>query len=103
MLYIYIYIYIYIYYNLSLKIKYLLSPNIYRYAVSSAFRDTGILSAGDMTLESISAKLAYLMGRKDLDNDAVKTAFGCSLRGELTVPGGGTYIPPGLASTVQRL
>lgn len=70
------------------------------YATGQALKKAGVISAGDMTLEATTAKLAYLLGRQDLTMDEVKDLMGVDLRGELTpqekIP------PPPLASAYQK-
>lgn len=70
------------------------------YATGQALKRAGVISAGDMTLEATTAKLAYLLGRQDLSLDEVRDLMGVDLRGELTpqdkIP------PPPLASTYQK-
>lgn len=70
------------------------------YATGQALKNAGVVSAGDMTLEATTAKLAYLLGRQDLTMDEVRDLMGVDLRGELTpqdkIP------PPPLASAYQK-
>jgi len=58
------------------------SVDLGKYAVSNALRDSGVLGAGDMTVEAIVGKLAYLLGREDLSIEQVRMAFEEDLRGE---------------------
>jgi L-asparaginase len=41
------------------------------YATGQALMKAGVISAGDMTLEATTAKLAYLLGRQDLTKCAI--------------------------------
>jgi L-asparaginase/Glu-tRNA(Gln) amidotransferase subunit D len=70
------------------------------YATGHALKDAGVVSAGDMTLEATTAKLAYLLGRQDLTIDEVRELMGVDLRGELTPAE--LQPPPPLASTFQK-
>lgn len=70
------------------------------YATGRALVDAGVISAGDMTLEAISCKLAYLFGRKDLSREEVGDLMGVSLRGEITPAD--ALPPPPLSSAYQR-
>eukprot|EP00957_Ditylum_brightwellii_P070175 5331073-Ditylum_brightwellii.AAC.1 len=70
------------------------------YATGLALKEAGVVSAGDMTLEATTAKLAYLLGRQDLAIDEVRDLMGVDLRGELTPEG--LMPPPPLASTYQK-
>eukprot|EP00536_Pseudo-nitzschia_multiseries_P004787 jgi/Psemu1/302829/fgenesh1_kg.82_\ len=60
------------------------SVQLGRYATGRALLEAGAVSAGDMTLEAIACKSAYLFGRKDFSNDQIAKVMGMSLRGELT-------------------
>lgn len=63
-------------------------------------KEAGVVSAHDMTLEAISCKAAYLLGRQDLSTKEVADLMGVSLRGEVTPPE--ALSPPPLSSTFQR-
>ena len=56
------------------------------YATGKALESAGVVSSNDMTLEAISCKLAYLMGRGDLARDEIANLMCVSMRGE------GTYM-----------
>lgn len=70
------------------------------YATGQELKKAGVVSAGDMTLEATSAKLAYLLGRQDLSIDEIRDLMGVNLRGELTPED--QMPPPPLASTYQK-
>ena len=70
------------------------------YATGQALIKAGVVSAGDMTLEATTAKLAYLLGREDLSIDEVRDLMTVDLRGELTPKE--RMPPPPLASTYQK-
>ncbi|CAJ1966133.1 unnamed protein product [Cylindrotheca closterium] len=70
------------------------------YATGQALIKAGTVSAGDMTLEAATAKLAYLLGRGDLKIDEVRDLMGVDLRGELTPKD--QISPPPLASSYQK-
>mmetsp|Transcript_29027 Transcript_29027/g.68216 ORF Transcript_29027/g.68216 Transcript_29027/m.68216 type:complete len:453 (-) Transcript_29027:2106-3464(-) len=57
-----------------------------RYATGRALLEAGAVSAGDMTLEAIACKCAYLFGRQGMTNERIAKVMGMSLRGELTPP-----------------
>ena len=71
------------------------------YATGKALASAGVISSNDMTLEAISCKTAYLMGRGDLSNDEIGRLMCEPLRGEVThnddIP------PPPFSSTYQRI
>lgn len=71
------------------------------YATGKALSSAGVISSNDMTLEAISCKTAYLMGRGDLSNDEIGRLMCEPLRGEVThndaIP------PPPFSSTYQRI
>jgi L-asparaginase len=70
------------------------------YATGQALIKAGVVSAGDMTLEATTAKLAYLLGRQDLTIDEVRDLMGVNLRGELTPKE--QMPPPPLATAYQK-
>ena len=66
------------------------------YATGRALLEAGAVSAGDMTLEAIACKCAYLFGRPDFTNQQIGELMGLNLRGELTPPE--LLLPPTAAS-----
>ena len=54
------------------------------YATGVALAEAGVISGNDMTVEAISCKAAYLLGRGDLSNKEMSSLMGVSLRGEVT-------------------
>ncbi|VEU42104.1 unnamed protein product [Pseudo-nitzschia multistriata] len=66
------------------------------YATGRALLEAGAVSAGDMTLEAIACKCAYLFGRRGFTNQQNEELMGISLRGELTPPE--LLVPPTGAS-----
>lgn len=60
------------------------SVMIGHYATGLALREAGVVSANDMTLEAVSCKAAYLLGRGDLTTKEVANIMDVSLRGEVT-------------------
>ena len=52
------------------------------YATGQALERAGVVSSNDMTLEAISCKIAYLMGRGDLSKDEIANLMCVSIRGE---------------------
>jgi hypothetical protein len=62
--------------------------------------EAGVVSANDMTVEAISCKAAYLLGRGDLSNKQVSHLMGVSLRGEVTPSE--ALSPPPLSTPYQR-
>lgn len=70
------------------------------YATGRALIEAGAVSAGDMTLEATTAKLAYLLGRQDLSVDEIRHLMTVDLRGELTPAE--QMSPPPLASTYEK-
>lgn len=52
------------------------------YATGQALERAGVVSSNDMTLEAISCKIAYLMGRGDLSIDEIAKLMCVSIRGE---------------------
>jgi L-asparaginase len=70
------------------------------YATGQALKKAGVVSASDMTLEAVTTKLAYLLGRQDLSIDEVRHLMGIDLRGEMTPED--ELPPPPLASSYQK-
>lgn len=70
------------------------------YATGKALESAGVVSSNDMTLEAISCKIAYLMGRGDLSNDEIAKLMCVSLRGEVTHSD--ALPPPPFSSAFQR-
>ncbi len=70
------------------------------YATGVALKEAGVVSANDMTIEAISCKAAYLIGRGDLTIKEVSQLMSVSLRGELTPSE--ALSPPPLPSPYQR-
>ena len=70
------------------------------YATGRKLIDAGVISAGDMTLEATTTKLAYLLGHEDLSITEVRDLMSVDLRGEMTPEG--ELPPPFLASTYQK-
>lgn len=70
------------------------------YATGVALAEAGVVSGNDMTLEAISCKAAYLLGRGDLSMKEASQLMGVSLRGEVTPSE--SLSPPPLASAYQR-
>ena len=70
------------------------------YATGQALKSAGVVSAGDMTLEATSTKLAYLLGRQDLTIQEIRELMAVDLRGELTPED--QRPPPPLATTFQK-
>jgi len=70
------------------------------YATGRKLIDAGVISAGDMTLEATTTKLAYLLGNEDLSIAEVRDLMSVDLRGEMTPAG--ELPPPPLASTYQK-
>lgn len=68
------------------------------YAVSGSLQDTGVISGGDMTVEAISGKLAYLLGRDDLTVDDVKAGFLADLRGERSAD---SFVPQHMVNSMN--
>lgn len=58
------------------------------------------MSSNDMTLEAISCKIAYLMGRRDLEMDEIAKLMCVSIRGEVTH--NDALPPPPFSSAYQR-
>ncbi len=52
------------------------------YATGKALERAGVVSSNDMTLEAISCKIAYLMGRGDLSREEIADLMCVSMRGE---------------------
>ena len=52
------------------------------YASGKALERAGVVSSNDMTLEAISCKIAYMMGRGDLSKDEIAQLMCVSMRGE---------------------
>jgi len=71
-----------------------------RYATGKALQDAGVISGSDMTIEAISCKLAYLLGRKDLSATEVANLMNVSLRGEVTPED--AFEPPTLPSAYEK-
>jgi len=63
-------------------LHFLISTNKGHYATGKALEDVGVTSSNDMTLEAISCKIAYLMGRGDLNRDEIAKLMTVSVRGE---------------------
>jgi len=76
------------------------SVMIGHYATGIALKEAGVVSANDMTLEAVSCKAAYLLGRGDLTTQEVAYLMGVSLRGEVTPSE--ALNPPILSSAFQR-
>lgn len=57
-----------------------------KYASSKHLEEVGVVSAGDMTIESAVCKLMYLLGR-GFSHDVLREFFQKDLRGELTIGG----------------
>eukprot|EP00636_Phaeomonas_parva_P011685 CAMPEP_0118879900 /NCGR_PEP_ID=MMETSP1163-20130328/19576_1 /TAXON_ID=124430 /ORGANISM="Phaeomonas parva, Strain CCMP2877" /LENGTH=379 /DNA_ID=CAMNT_0006816147 /DNA_START=288 /DNA_END=1427 /DNA_ORIENTATION=- len=57
-----------------------------QYAVGEAMTNSGVVSAGDMTLEATVTKLSYLFAKPYLDAAGVKRLLLVPLRGELSPP-----------------
>jgi len=70
------------------------------YATGKALERAGVVSSNDMTLEAISCKIAYLMGRGDLTKDEIGDLMCVSMRGEVTHTD--ALPPPPFSSTFQR-
>ena len=70
------------------------------YATGQALKEAGAVSASDMTVEAVTTKLAYLLGRQDLSIDEVRDLIGVNLRGEMTPES--DMPPPPLASAYQK-
>lgn len=70
------------------------------YATGKALERAGVVSSNDMTLEAISCKIAYLMGRGDLSNDEIAKLMCVSIRGEVTHSD--ALPPPPFSSAFQR-
>jgi L-asparaginase len=56
------------------------------YATGKALEAAGVVSGSDMTVEAITCKTAYLLGRKDITIDEVAKLMTVSLRGEGKIP-----------------
>jgi len=69
------------------------------YATGKALQDAGVVPSNDMTLEATSTKLAYLLGRGDLDRDQIAELMTVSIRGEVTP----NLPPPPFTTAYQRL
>jgi len=70
------------------------------YATGKALERAGVVSSNDMTLEAISCKIAYMMGRGDLSKDEIAQLMCVSMRGEVTHS---DALPcPPFSSTFQR-
>ena len=57
-----------------------------RYEVGKRWMETGVVAAGDMTVEATVGKLAHLMALPGLSTNDVKLAFEANLRGERRDP-----------------
>ncbi len=57
-----------------------------RYATGQSLKKSGAVSGYDMTIEAASAKLAYLLGQKNMSIEKVKELMQTDLRGEVTPP-----------------
>ncbi|KAL3823791.1 hypothetical protein ACHAXA_011578, partial [Cyclostephanos tholiformis] len=64
------------------------------YATGKALESAGVVPSNDMTLEAISCKVAYLMGRGDLSTEEV---------GKLMLTHTDALPPPPFSSTYQRI
>ena len=71
------------------------------YATGKALESAGVISSNDMTLEAISCKTAYLMGRGDLSIEEIGKLMCTPLRGEVTHTD--ALPPPPFSSTFQRI
>jgi len=70
------------------------------YATGQALERVGVVSSNDMTLEAISCKVAYLLGRGDLSIDEIGNLMTVSMRGEVTHTD--ALPPPPFTSAYQR-
>eukprot|EP00571_Detonula_confervacea_P013991 CAMPEP_0172305202 /NCGR_PEP_ID=MMETSP1058-20130122/6536_1 /TAXON_ID=83371 /ORGANISM="Detonula confervacea, Strain CCMP 353" /LENGTH=513 /DNA_ID=CAMNT_0013016729 /DNA_START=8 /DNA_END=1549 /DNA_ORIENTATION=+ len=70
------------------------------YATGKALESAGVVSSNDMTLEAISCKIAYLLGRGDLSNDEIANLMCVSMRGEVTHTD--ALPPPPFSSAFER-
>jgi L-asparaginase len=71
-----------------------------QYATGQRLLGAGVVSASDMTIEAVTAKLSYLLGRQDLSISEVRDLMTVDLRGEMTPES--EIPPPPLASTYQK-
>lgn len=70
------------------------------YATGKALESAGVVSSNDMTLEAISCKIAYLLGRGDLSKDEIGELMCVSMRGEVTH--NDALPPPPFSSAFER-
>lgn len=59
--------------------------NMATYALGKEFKDSGVVSGGDMTCEACSTKMAYLFGRYQ-DPHIVEQLMSANIRGEISAP-----------------
>lgn len=56
-----------------------------QYSMGVEFKSAGVVSGGDMTTESCTTKLAYLIGALS-SADAVERSLSTNIRGEISLP-----------------